>query len=172
MNIILRKCTAEDLIELRELSIKTYYETFAHMNTDKDMEDYLENAFNIDKLCSELENKNSEFYFLYCNEKLSGYIKLNEAPSQTDINDKASLEIERIYVSSEFQGEGLGKYLMEKAINIAIERNKQYVWLGVWEKNEKAITFYKKNGFYETGTHSFFMGDDEQTDYVMRKNIT
>lgn len=171
MNIILRKCITEDLLELRELSIKTFYETYAHMNTDKDMEDYLENAFGVEKLCRELKDNNSEFYFLYHNEKLSGYIKLNEAPSQTDINDKTSLEIERIYVLSEFQGKGFGKYLIGNAIEMARGRDKQYIWLGVWEKNEKAILFYKKNGFYKIGTHSFFMGEDEQTDYLMRKNI-
>ena len=95
MNIILRKCITEDLTELRELSIKTYYETFAHMNTDKNMTDYLEHAFNAEKLYGEIKNKFSEFYFLYCNENLSGYIKLNETPAQTDVNDKNSLDCNR-----------------------------------------------------------------------------
>lgn len=171
MNKVLRKCNLEDFDTVRELSIRTYYETFASLNTEEDMKAYLEEAFNVGKLSRELNDANSEFYFLYYNEKLAGYLKLNEAPSQTDINDKASLEIERIYVSSKFQGEGLGRYLIEQAINIATERNKQYAWLGVWEKNDKAIRFYKKNGFYVIGTHSFFMGDDEQTDYIMRKNL-
>lgn len=81
------------------------------------------------------------------------------------------MEIERIYVVNDFQGKGFGNYLMDKAVSIAVERKKQYVWLGVWEKNEKAICFYKKNGFFEIGTHSFFMGDDEQTDYIMRKDL-
>ena len=171
MNIFLKKCTMENLIELRELSIKTYYETFAHLNTKKDMQDYLEDAFNVEKLNSELNDKNSEFYFLYYNDKIAGYLKVNEAPSQTDINDKESLEIERIYVLGEFQGEGLGRYLMKEALEMARKRNKKYAWLGVWEKNEKAICFYKKNGFYEIGTHSFFMGEDEQTDYIMRRDL-
>lgn len=171
MNIILRQCTLDNFDVLRQLSIRTYYETFTHLNTAEDMEAYLKDAFNVDKLCSELNDMNSEFYSLYYNEKLAGYLKLNEAPSQTDINDKASLEIERIYISSEFQGEGLGRYLMEQAINMAIERNKQYTWLGVWEKNEKAINFYQKNGFYKIGTHSFVMGNDVQTDFIMRKDL-
>jgi diamine N-acetyltransferase len=171
MNIILRKCTLDDFDVLRELSIRTYYETFTHLNTAEDMEEYLKDAFNVDKLRSELNDMNTELYSLYYNEKLAGYLKLNEAPSQTDINDKASLEIERIYISSEFQGEGLGGYLMEQAINMAIERNKKYAWLGVWEKNEKAIHFYKKNGFYEIGTHSFVMVNDVQTDFIMRKDL-
>lgn len=171
MNMILRQCEIEDFDVLREFSIRTYYETFAQMNTSEDMEAYLKEAFNIDKLRGELNDTNTQFHFLYCNEKLAGYLKVNEAPSQTDINDKNSLEIERIYVSNEFQGEGLGRYLIEQALNMAFERNKQYAWLGVWEKNDKAIRFYKKNGFYKAATHLFFMGDDEQTDYIMRKDL-
>lgn len=65
----------------------------------------------------------------------------------------------------------MGKYLMKHAIKIAIKRRKKYIWLGVWEKNEKALCFYKKQGFYKIGEHSFFMGDDEQTDYIMRKDL-
>ncbi len=172
MATILRKCTAEDFETLRELSIRTYYETFAHLNTAEDMAAYLEEAFNVDRLTQEFNNPNSSFYFLYADENLAGYLKLNEAPSQTDINDADSVEIERIYVSSEFQGRGLGRYLMEQAIAITKERNKNYAWLGVWEKNKKAIRFYKRNGFYEIGTHKFVMGDDVQTDYVMRKDIS
>lgn len=171
MNGFLRKCTLEDCNNLRDLCVKTFYETFAHLNTKEDMEAYLKNAFNIDKLTKELNDTNSEFYLLYHNENIAGYLKLNEAPSQTDINDKTSLEIERIYVSSEFQGNGLGRYLMEQAIEKAIERNKKYVWLGIWKKNEKAIRFYKNNGFFEIGTHTFLMGEDVQIDYVMRKDL-
>ena len=171
MNVVLRKCSSNNFETLRELSIRTYYETFAHLNTAEDMAAYLEDAFNVERLTQEFNDPNSAFYFLYTDGNLAGYLKLNEVPSQTDINDAESLEIERIYVSSEFQGAGLGRYLMEQAIAIAKERKKKYAWLGVWEKNEKAIRFYKKNGFYEIGTHKFVMGEDAQTDYIMRKDL-
>lgn len=171
MEKYIRKCTMEDFDTLRELSIKTYYETFAHLNTPEDMQAYLDEAFEVNKLCNELNSPNSDFFFLFFNNALAGYLKLNEAPSQTDINDSSALEIERIYVASEFQGEGLGRYLMEQAIAIATERKKKYAWLGVWEKNEKAIRFYKKSGFYEIGTHTFVMGEDVQTDYIMRRDL-
>ena len=171
MGRCLRKCTIKDFDTLRELSIRTYYETFANLNTAEDMQEYLDEAFEINKLYCELNNTDSDFFFLYFDDTIAGYLKLNEAPTQTDINDSSSLEIERIYVASDFQGEGLGRYLMEQAIAIAAERKKKYVWLGVWENNEKAIRFYRKNGFYEIGTHTFVMGGDVQTDYVMRKDL-
>ena len=82
-----------------------------------------------------------------------------------------SLEIERIYVKNQFQKHGFGKLLLDKAIENAKERNKQKIWLGVWEKNENAIAFYKKMGFVQTGAHSFYMGDEEQTDFIMSKTL-
>lgn len=94
MHIFLRQCTAEDIDTLLEFSIRTYYETFIHMNAPKNMDAYLKDAFDAGKLCNELNDMNSIFYFLYYDEKLAGYLKLNETPSQTDINDKLSLEIE------------------------------------------------------------------------------
>ena len=171
MRTELRICTMEDMDVLRELSIKTYYETFAAMNRPEDMEAYLRDSFDAEKLRNELSDRNSEFFFLYADGKLAGYMKLNEAPSQTDINDAESLEIERIYVSGEFQGMRLGRYMMERAIEIATERGKKYVWLGVWEKNENALRFYRKHGFFRIGAYSFFMGADEQNDYIMRRDL-
>lgn len=172
MGISLIQCGMADMDELRMLAIRTYYETFAALNTPENMEEYLRRAFAREKLSRELSDKNSMFFLLRADDKPAGYLKVNEAPSQTDVNDPASLEIERIYVSGEFQGEGLGRYLMEHAIRMAAARKKKYVWLGVWEKNEKAIRFYKRNGFCRIGTHSFVMGEDEQTDYIMRKELS
>ena len=171
MELLFRLCTPQDVEELRQLSIKTYYETFAHLCAPEDMDAYLTEAYDREKLRREMEDAHSDFYFLFADEKLAGYLKLNEAPSQSDINDETSLEIERIYVSKEFQGKGLGACLMNQAMSIARERKKRFAWLGVWEKNENALGFYKKNGFYAIGTHSFIMGDDKQTDYIMRKDL-
>ena len=161
----------DDLHELRELSISTFYETFSPMNTPEDMENYLATSFDEAKFRRELSDSNTEFFFVYSGEELAGYMKLNEAPSQSDVNDKASLEIERIYVLSKYQGEGLGALLMDKAISTARERDKEYIWLGVWEKNEKALAFYKKHGFHKIGEHSFVIGSDIQTDHLMRLDL-
>jgi len=125
----------------------------------------------IRKLRSELVTPHSEFYFLYADEQLAGYLKLNEVPSQSDINDPNSLEVQRIYVCGRFQGMGLGRYLLNTALQMAAERGKQYVWLGAWENNEKALRFYHKMGFRPVGTHPFIMGNDRQTDYIMRRDL-
>ena len=171
MKLTIRECTIDDLLILREFSYKTYNDTFGPMNTPSNMKSYLEEAFNISKLGDELSNSSSLFYFLYAGEELAGYLKLNEYAAQTDINDSQSIEIERIYVAKEFHGKGLGSVLLQKAIDITKIRKKLFIWLGVWDKNDKALLFYKRNGFYLIDKHSFFMGDDEQTDFIMRKDL-
>ncbi|MDP4094000.1 MAG: GNAT family N-acetyltransferase [Bacillota bacterium] len=171
MKLTIKECTIDDLSVLRELSYNTYNDTFRHMNTPSNMDAYLQKAFDTDKLREELINSNSLFYFLYADGQLAGYLKLNEHVAQTDINDPQSIEVERIYVTKEFQGKGLGHILLNKAIETAGIRKKSYIWLGVWEKNEKAIQFYKRNGFYVVGNHSFYMGEEEQTDFILRKDL-
>lgn len=170
MNII-KKCIPDDLIALQELSCRTFNDAFAHLNTAANMKAYLETSYNCDKLRHELSDSNSSFYFLYSEGKLAGYLKLNEYQAQTDIHDPNSIELERIYVISELQGKALGRSLIDKAVETARALGKSYIWLGVWEKNKKAIAFYKKNGFYEIGKHPFFLGEEKQTDFIMRKNL-
>ena len=79
-----------------------------------------------------------------------------------------AMEIERIYVLSSFHGKKVGQFLYEHAIQIARDKNVRFVWLGVWEENPRAIQFYKKNGFVEFDKHIFKLGDDLQTDIMMK----
>jgi ribosomal protein S18 acetylase RimI-like enzyme len=162
-------CSIDEVEALRQIAYETYDQTFRPLNTIETIEKYLEEAFNREKLLEELSNPKSNFFFLYADGELSGYLKVNEAPAQSDLNDPDSLELERIYVRKESQGKGLGKVLITYAIQIAGERAKQYVWLGVWERNINAIAFYKKMGFTVAGTHTFRMGDEIQQDLIMKK---
>lgn len=108
------------------------------------MKAYLERAFNSRQLEQELSNISSEFFFICFNEEVAGYLKVNINDAQFEKMGDESLEIERIYIRHKFQKKGLGKYLINKAMEIAIRQNKKIIWLGVWEKNENAIDFYKK----------------------------
>lgn len=136
--ITIRECTIDDIIALQEISIRTYNDTFVNSTTAANMEAYLEKAFNHVALQKELSNSHSTIYFLLFDGKVAGYFKLNEYQAQTDIHDPKSMELERIYLLSEFQGKGLGQSLINKAIEVARLREKTYIWLGVWEKNSKA----------------------------------
>lgn len=165
----IKKCALSDLPALIEISHDTYKDSFISLSGEEIMSDYLKTAFNAKTLESELANFDSEFYFLFYNNNLAGYFKINQYTAQTDIFDSKALEIQRLYIKKEYQKLGLGRYLMDNIINIALKNDKLYIWLGVWEKNESAIAFYEKNGFYKFSTHLFYMGDDAQTDYIMKK---
>lgn len=169
MTIDIRKCTLEDLALLQDISVGTFHETFKDQNSPESMKAYLDRAFNLNQLEKEMRNSSSEFYFVYYNGEIAGYLKVNTDDAQTEMVGHDSLEIERIYVKGRYQKHGLGKLLLNKAMDIALARNKRNVWLGVWERNENAIAFYKKMGFVQTGSHSFYMGDEEQRDYIMTK---
>ncbi|MEH7547441.1 MULTISPECIES: GNAT family N-acetyltransferase [Bacillaceae] len=171
MTINIKQCNLEDLRKLQEISYETFNETFKDQNSPEAMNAYLERAFNLKQLEKELSNISSVFFFVYFNNEVAGYLKVNTNDAQSEEMGEESLEIERIYIKNKFQKYGLGKYLLNKAMEIAMERNKKKVWLGVWEKNENAIGFYKKMGFVQTGAHSFYMGDEEQIDFIMTKTL-
>lgn len=170
--IVIRKTTNADLVELQTIGKQTFFETFADQNTDGDMQKYLDNNLSLNKLKDELSDENSAFYFASTDNKVIGYLKINFGLAQTEIKDKSAIEIERIYVLKEFHGKKVGQILYNKAIEIAKQTKAAYVWLGVWEKNHRAINFYKKNGFLEFDKHIFKLGDDEQTDIMMRLELS
>ncbi|MGJ3235774.1 GNAT family N-acetyltransferase [Marivirga sp.] len=167
----IRKVLINEVELLQQISKQTFMETYSSGNTEENMMRYLEEEFSIDKLASELKDQYATFYFARYDSKIVGYLKVNFGDSQTELHDKNTLEIQRIYVSKKFQGSGIGKSLYEKAIKIAQEKEVDFVWLGVWEENPKAIRFYEKVGFEAFDKHIFVLGDEEQTDIMMKKVV-
>lgn len=129
---------------------------------------YLETAFSTEKVQGELSDENAAFYFAEFENEIIGYLKVNYGDSQTEIKSEKALEIERIYVVREFHGKQVGQMLYEKAIELAKQINAEFVWLGVWEQNPRAIRFYEKNGFKAFDKHIFRLGNDEQIDIMMK----
>ena len=166
--IAIKEVTIDDLGQLQEIGRQTFAETFSSGNSEENIQGYLKENFSEDTLEAQLSDKNATFYFAVLDEKVVGYLKINFGPSQTELKDEKALEIERIYVLKEFHGKKVGQLLYEKAMRIAKEKDVDYVWLGVWEENSRAIAFYKKNGFVEFDKHIFKLGKDEQTDIMMK----
>ena len=165
------KITINDITELQRIGRQTFQETFADSNSEENMKSYLEEGFSLEKLTREVNNVNSEFYFSKIDNEVIGYLKVNFGESQTELKDNKALEIERIYVSKEFHGKNVGQLLYNKAIEVAEQKDSEYVWLGVWEQNPRAIRFYEKNGFEVFDKHIFKLGNDEQTDIMMKLKL-
>lgn len=156
------------LQQIQQLSRNTFFETFHTVNTPENMQSFLEAAYNTQKLSAELNDGSTAFYLLLDDDEPAGYIKINFGDTQTDIKDKDGIEIERIYVLQKFQGRQFGKILFEKAVEMAKQSHALFIWLGVWEHNQKAIQFYQKLGFQPIGSHPFWLGNDKQTDIIMK----
>ena len=169
--IEIQKIGLADIEQLQIIGKQTFFETFAEGNTEDNMRKYLDEDFTVDKLTIELTNPGSEFYFAKLDTRVLGYLKINFGPAQTELKDEKALEIERIYVLKEFHGKQVGQLLYDTAFDIAKKANADYLWLGVWEENPRAINFYRKNGFIEFDKHIFKLGDDEQTDIMMKLRL-
>ncbi|QHS57063.1 GNAT family N-acetyltransferase [Mucilaginibacter sp. 14171R-50] len=167
----IKRVTIDDIEVLLTLGRKTFFDAFLHRNSREDMDAYASTAFTTSRFEEELNNPDSEFYFAVVDNAIAGYIKLNYPNAQTDLQDPNALEVERIYVLQQYQGQQIGKHLLNFAIQTATDKQFKYVWLGVWEHNTKAIEFYKSKGFTQFGSHPFVLGNDEQTDILMKRPL-
>jgi ribosomal protein S18 acetylase RimI-like enzyme len=169
--VSIQKVEIADAETLLAFSKKTFYEFFAHLNDPANMDAYSSIAFTHQSTVEQINNPCSEFYFSLYEDNIVGYIKLNFSNAQTEFKDKNALEVERIYVSGEHHGKRIGKQLLDFAIDIASSKQFDYVWLGVWEHNNKAIGFYEHNGFETFSSHQFMLGDDKQVDLLMKRYL-
>ena len=169
--VTIRQAKAPDLDILLPLIKTTFFVAFEHLNKPEDFKTYTDKAFAPEQVLSELQNPDSEFYFVMDNAEPVGYIKLNYGPAQTDVKDGDSMEVERLYVLAEHQSKQIGKLLMDFAEGRAQSKGLKYIWLGVWEHNLRAQNFYQRNGFEKFGTHQFVVGTDVQTDFLVRKML-
>ena len=170
-NIEIKKASLSDLEVLQIISIQTFSETFAEVNTPENIENYNRESFNLEKLTSEITNPNSQFFIAYSDSEPIGYLKINFGDAQTEILNDHALEIHRIYVLQAFHGKKVGQLLLDKAIDVAQQSTADYIWLGVWEENHRALQFYTKNGFITFDTHLFILGEEKQTDLLMKLEV-
>lgn len=169
--LTIRIANNADAILIADISRKTFEETFAAHNSKKDMDKFLKEQFTRGKLIMEVDTTENTFLLCYQNEKVAGYAKLRQSPNPPGLAHRQTLEISRFYALSEWIGKGIGRGLMVACIDIAIKRAKKIIWLGVWEKNQRAIDFYTKWNFKKFGEQQFILGSDVQTDWLMKKEL-
>jgi ribosomal protein S18 acetylase RimI-like enzyme len=169
--IQIKKANLEDLISIQTIGKQSFIETFTDNNTPENIEKYLQESFNTDQLTKEISNPNSIFYLAFWENKPIGFLKVNLGEAQTESLYKNTLEIQRIYVLQAFHGKKIGQLLLDQAVKVAQEYRVDYIWLGVWEENHRALHFYSKNDFITFDKHIFTLGDDQQTDLIMKLKI-
>ncbi|MES2519054.1 MAG: GNAT family N-acetyltransferase [Bacteroidota bacterium] len=166
----IRIATEADIDLLCEIGAKTFVETYEKQNTPENLKLYLEEKFSKKQVSDELLTPQTIFLLVELNNDVIGYAKMRV--NLVENPDPKALEIERIYIITTHHGQKIGAYLMQNCIDVALKNDYEALWLGVWEHNPKAIFFYQKWGFEVFGTHIFQLGDDAQTDLLMKKKLT
>ena len=168
---MIRKVEIADVEVLAKIAKQTFRETFAHDNTEEQLQEYFEEAYNLRVLLTELEDPDSESYFIMHEEEIAGFLKVNWGNAQTERELENAFEIQRLYVLQTYQGFGLGKQLFEFALEHAEKNGFSWAWLGVWEHNTKAQAFYNQYGFEKFSQHSFLVGQKVDTDWLLKKKL-
>jgi diamine N-acetyltransferase len=169
--VSIRYATAADVALVADISRRTFYDTFAVYNTPEDMDLFMKEQFADHQVAAELADPSNTFLLAFTGDELAGYACLRESANPEVLGDIPAVEIGRLYASQQTIGKGIGSTLMQQCIDIARQKQKTAIWLGVWEKNERAIAFYTRWGFERIGDHEFVLGTDVQTDWLMKKAV-
>lgn len=167
----IRVATAEDAERVSELAARTFRETFAADNSAEDMAAYLAATFTPVRQRRELEDPGQRVLLLELDAVSVGYAQLTRSTPDAAVTGEAPVELARFYVDGAWHGRGLAQQLMRAVVDEAVQIGARTLWLGVWERNPRAIAFYRKHAFVDVGSHPFVLGCDVQTDRVMQRSI-
>ena len=165
----IRPATSGDVEIVADLSARTFVSAYKTMLPDEALGDFVDSAFSQNKIREEMDIPGSHFLLAYEGETLVGYAFLREAGPPTGVTGAKPVELARIYFEGHVTGKGYGSMLMNACIDRAIQAGYDVLWLGVWERNERAIRFYEKRGFVQVGSLPFVFGDQLHTDLVMAR---
>jgi len=169
--ISVRTCNQKDIDTLVSLGIKTFRDTFDEFNTPENMILYINKTFTRKMIEQEMKQPGTVFFLALDGRKVAGYAKIKASAAPGEHNHAPALEIERLYAHKEYVGKRVGYLLMQTCLAFAKKNGCQMLWLGVWENNARAISFYEKNGFARFGNHTFMLGNDAQTDWLMKREF-
>ena len=167
-----RPGVAADAEALTELSRTTFLETYAVHNTPEDMALYLRQSLTVGQWADILANPDHLVLVLEDGNGLAGYAELRQGFVPDSVKTAVPIELSRFYLRKDRFGQGLGTVLMNAVVGAAQARASSAIWLGVWQKNERAVAFYRKSGFEVVGTQVFPLGKDLQDDWIMMKALT
>jgi len=167
----IRHATEGDAMLIADFGARTFRDAFGPDNRPEDIKQYIASSFSPAKIKAELSSPASTFLLAYEDDRLIGYVKLEDGKTPDSVKGPKPLELVRIYVDPTIIGKGYGSALMKACFEEAKRAGYETIWLGVWEKNERAIKFYKKWGFREVGSQNFVLGSDVQNDLIMVRSI-
>ena len=169
--IRIRKAKIEELAAVRELAIEVYTDTFSAQNTRENLEAFFRESYDLGKFKAEFHEPDSALYIALDDLKIIGFLRLRQSNEANSYLGSNHVELHRLYIHRDYHGSSVSKMFMDEALRYAKEKNHEWIWLGVWEKNFRAQKFYTKWGFERFSEHVFQMGDDPQTDWLMKRKL-
>jgi GNAT superfamily N-acetyltransferase len=169
--INVRSATAADNALLADLGARTFQESFGADNIPENIAAYLAESFSPDIQAAELNDPSVFFLIAESDGTVAGYAQMRDGEPPTCITGSRPVELVRLYARKEWIGYGVGAALMQACIAEAERRGHSTLWLGVWEHNARARSFYRRWNFHEVGTHIFQLGDDPQTDFLLQRTV-
>ena len=168
-----RPATLADAEPLAALAERTFRDTFADDNAPGDIEAYVRDSFSLERVRAELADEANSFLLAFVDgaERPAGYAKLRTGTTDPSVTGPDPGELERLYVDRSAIGRGVGAALMRASLDAAHSSGHRTLWLGVWERNARAITFYERWAFETVGDHVFRLGSDDQTDLIMERPV-
>ena len=161
--IPIRRGTPADAARLAEFARRTFYDAFVGTATEEDMSLFLSRTYGERQQLAELQDPGIITLIAEENGTFAAFAQLRPGDGE--------LEVNRFYVDRSFHGRGLAQALMRECEEIAVSLGARRIWLGVWERNHRALAFYTKCGFRDCGSHDFVVGTDVQTDRLMEKVV-
>lgn len=168
--IVIRQVEEKDLARLAVSARKFFDQAFAADNDPAVMADYMDRVFTEAQFLREFHEAHSRFILAEDGDVIMAYARIRASKEADDLLFGSSLELQRFYLDPSVHGTGLADRLMQICLSYCAHVD--WLWLGVWEKNPRAIRFYARYGFEKFGTHTFRMGEEDQIDWLMRKRIS
>jgi diamine N-acetyltransferase len=168
---LVRKAQRSDAKALAEIAEATFRDAFSAANTADNMELHCRSSYGETIQAGEIDDPSLVTLISEEGQHLIGFAQLRWSKKPSCVTEESAGEIQRIYVAQAWHGQGVAQDLMDAAIAELRKRGSKVVWLGVWEHNPRAITFYKKLGFSEVGDHVFALGRDPQRDILMARAL-
>jgi len=171
MSTIIRRGIVTDASALAELAARTFRETFAADNTPDDIALHIARAYGVEQQARELADPDLVTLLMDIDGDLAGFAQLHRGAAPACVDGETPIELWRFYVAQAWHGRGLAQQLMQRVESAAAESGARTLWLGVWERNARAIAYYRKSGFTDVGSHVFVVGSDPQTDRIMVRAV-
>lgn len=169
--MLIREATLVDLPKLHALAVRVFTVTFQNTTSPADFQSFMDENYSFESWQADFSTPGAVYWVAEEAGDFVGYARVRESDEVDYLLGNNHLELQRLYTDEAWQGKGVAKALMDVCEQVALDRGKDWIWLGVWEHNYKAQRFYQKHGYERFGDHVFMMGTDKQTDWLMRKRV-